>query len=418
VKKTQKPQLKFTKRQLSRWQQQQKRRRRILLGLGIFIAAVLVIVGAVWYISQYQHQPLKQTVIEVNDTKFNMNYYIKTLKIYGGGERGWDVYLADEVVEIIVRNELVRQEAMKLGVSVSNEEVDKELKSCDPPLSDDYRDVVRVKMLVGKLRDEYFEQRMPLFAEQRQVMAMFLENESQAAAVRTRIEAGEEFTKLASELSLESFSREENGDLGWQPKGVLTMLLGTSALEEYIFSSEVRTLSQPIYDEETTKGVGWWLIKVVRRERGEEKAQVYGILLGSEEEAQRVKGRLEAGEDFGELAKQFSQHDESKEDDGKLGWLTPSEASPVVDEFVFGSELGLKTVSEPIRDDTVSTKGGYWLIKVVDKDDNRRVKDSDRDLLKAEAVKEWVETPCNENKIENYLDYTRKAWAIHQAMKD
>ena len=508
-KKRQKPEHKFTKRQLSRWQQK-KNRRLIILGLGIFIvAALLGVVGVSWYFNQYR--PLHQTVIRVNNTEFNMDYYIKMLKYYGEGYSIKSMYvLADKVVTVIERNELIRQEAMKLGITVSQDEVDKELKSRGLPLSKVYRDVVSAKMLINKLEDEYFEKEVPVFAEQRHMMAMFLESESQVAQVRARIEAGEEFADLAGELSLESFSREANGDLGWHPKGVLTIILGTSVVDEYAFRSEVGILGEPAHDEEIIKDVGYWIAKVTkwqakvlgilldseeeaqnvrdRLEAGEDfgelaeklsqdeasrkgggrlgswapgeagpafdefvfnteielglvsqpifddsiatqggywlikvlerKAKVLGILLGSEEEAENVRDRLEAGEDFGELAVELSQHKSSKQRDGNLGWLRPGKMSPAFDEFVFSTEIELGLVSQPIFDD-ISTKGGYWLIKVVDKDDNRQVEDSDRDLLKAEAMKEWIERVLNdpENKIENYLDKEKKVWAIEQAMK-
>lgn len=418
-KRKEKPRREVTRRQLSQWQQHRKRQR-IIFGLGIFIIVVVLgVMGAGWYISQYQ--PLRQNVITVNDTNFNMDYYVKTLEFYGGGQPTYYLYsIAGEVVTIIQRNELIRQGAMKLGISVSQEEVDEELKSRDPPLSKDYRDLVRAVMLIDKLRDEYFDQQVLLYAEQRHIMAMLLEGESQATEVRLRLEDGEDFAELAGELSLESLSRAENGDLGWRPEGVLTMLLGTSILDEYAFSSEVGVLSQPLHDEEIIKGVGYWIAKVVEREEKTEKAKVLGILLGSEQEAQKVRGKLEAGEDFGELAKEFSQHDWSKENGGDLGWLIPGEAGPTFDEFIFNSEVELGVVSEPIRDDTVFTKGGYWLIKVQDKDDNRQIDDSDRELLKADALSKWIEALWNdpENKIESYLDGEKIAWAIEKAASD
>ncbi len=197
-----------------------------------------------------------------------------------------------------------------MGFSVSDEEVDKKLNSYDPPLSKDYRDVVRAQMLVSKLSEEYFDQQVPTYAEQRHIMAMFLESESQANEVRARLEAGEDFTQLAGELSLDTTSKEKKGDLGWHPEGVLTLTLGTSLVDEYAFSAEAGALSQPILDETKTKTVGYWLIKVVSRDEEAKTAQVKVMLLGSEQEANEVRARLEAGEDFATLAKELSQHAE------------------------------------------------------------------------------------------------------------
>ena len=96
----------LTKRQLSHWEQQ-KKRQRIITASGIFtIAAVLLIVGTGWYLSQYR--PLKEIVIRVNETRYNMDYYVKMLKLFGQGQSA--SYLADEVIRVIQQNELVRQE--------------------------------------------------------------------------------------------------------------------------------------------------------------------------------------------------------------------------------------------------------------------------------------------------------------------
>lgn len=494
-KKMQKPRRKVTKRQLSQWQRQGKRQR-IVIGSAIFIlVAVLGIVGVPWYFNQYQ--PLHQTVIRVNDTEFDMQYYVDMIRLQGTKQSA-------NMVKDIEQNELMRQGALKLGISASDEEVKKELKSL--PVNDAAKDSIRSRMLRDKLRDEYFEQQVPVFAEQRHVMAILLEGESQATEVKARIEAGEDFGALARDLSLDSLSKEQNGDLGWRPKGILATMLGNSAVDEYVFSSKVGVLSQPVYDGDRSKGVGYWLIKVLERKEqarvlgmllsseeeaervrsrlqagedfgklakelsqdelsgwwstGEagpafdefvfnpgielgtvskpltivtpnihqgywlikvlerkEQARVLGILLGSEEEAEKVRGRLEAGEDFGELARQFSQHDGSRDNGGNLGWLTPGKLSAAVDEFIFNSKIEVGIVSEPIKDENTTTKGGYWLIKAIDKDDNRRIEDSDRDLLKAEALNKWIEALWNDpaNKIENYLDDEKEAWAIKQA---
>ncbi len=386
-KKAEKPRREVTKRQLSRWQRQ-KRRQRIILGSGILIIiAVLAVVGvgiySRWYIPEYK--PLHETVIEVNDTQFDMNYYIKMLKYYG---RDMPIqymqFVADDVVTVIEQSELIRQGAMELGIRVSDKEVDEELGSYDPPLSKDYRDVVRTGMLVDRLRDEYFEQKVPTIAEQRHIWAMFLESESQANEVIAKLEADEDFAELAGELSLDATCKEKGGDLGWRPEGVLPLLIGSPILEEQAFNCEVGVLSQPIYDEETTKGVGYWIAKVLERRGEEEKAKVLGILLGSEEEAQTVRVRLEAGEDFGELAEELSEHEESKENGGNLGWLTPGEVGLTVDEFMFNPEIELGVVSEPIFDDTIVTEGGYWLIKVLERIEKKEEADVQVILLASE----------------------------------
>ncbi len=422
-KKVNKPQREVTKRQLSQWQLQ-KRKQHILLGSGILI--ILAVLGIIsvgiyqrWYITEYK--PLHETVITVNDASFDMSYYINALKYYGQGISIQDIQemyvLADGVVTIIEENELIKQGALNLGISVSNQEVDDELGNLGLPLSEDYRDFIRTEMLVIRLWDEHFEQQVPVSDEQRHIMAMFLESEIQASETRARLENDESFADLAGELSLDSFSQENEGDLDWQLEEILAELLDTSVVGEYAFSSDAGILSQPIYDEAKTKSVGYWIIKVLDRRWDPDEAHIQVILLSSEEQAQTVSTRLELedGEDFATLAQELSQHDASRENGGDLSWVAPNTMSSIINEFIFDTELEL---SQPLRDEDVETKGGYWLVMVMDIDDNREIEDEDRDSLKTKAFNEWVLALWDdpENEVDDsYLDYEKKGWAIWKA---
>jgi len=84
------------------------------------------------------------------------------------------------------------------------------------------------------------------------------------------------------------------------------------------------------------------------------------------------------------------------------------------DEFVFDPEVELETLSSPIRDVATNTDGGYWLIKVIEADDNRQIDDENRDMLKNDALNKWVEGLMEdpENKVVSYLDDEKTQWAI------
>ena len=415
--KVEKPRREPTKHQLARWQKE-KRRQRIILSTGIFIiAAALVIVVVGWYVSQYR--PLHQTVIRVNETEFNMKYYIEMLKLNSKEQPAEYVqFLADSMTKQIEQNELIRQEALKLGISVSNDEVKEKIKSSELPVNDVTKDLVRNQLLIDKLFDEYFEPQVPASAEQRHIMAMLLESESQALEVRAGLGNSENFTELAGEHSLDYLTKTSKGDLGWHPKNIFNELLGASIPVEYAFGAGLGMLSQPIYNEEINKDVGYWLIKVMDIKE-EDEAHVQAMLLGSAAEAQEVSVRLEAGEDFATLAKELSQLPGAEENAGELS-ITPEMMTPAFDEFAFDTDVELGTLSEPIRDETLVTKGGYWLIKVLEKDDNRPLEESDRDLLKTKAFDEWVASLWDDpnNKVDDsFLDDKRKAWAVEQVIR-
>jgi len=165
TKKAEKPQREFTRRQLSQWQQQ-RRRQRIILGGGIFvIAAVVLIVLVGWYLGEYR--PMHQTVIRVNDTEFDMGYYIDTLRIAGEGQSVENIQgMADIVVSEIAQNELIRQGALTLGISVSDDEARKVLDGSDSPVNDASLDLVRSQILQNRLFNDYFQSQVPASAEQ------------------------------------------------------------------------------------------------------------------------------------------------------------------------------------------------------------------------------------------------------------
>ncbi len=416
-KKLEKPRREVTKGQLSRWQRQRKRQRLILsVGISIIVIALVIVLGG-WF---FQYQKLHQTVIRVNETEFNMDYFIKTLKIHSESlppeymVPEYLLFVADEVVRLIEENELIRQGALGVGIQVTNDEVDRDLERRNPPLSKDYRDLVRAEMLSRELGASYFEQEVPVSTEQFHILAMLLESESQAVEVRAMLESGEDFIELAGELTLENFSKKKSGDLDWRPKGILPIFLGSSFPEEQVFELEAGELSQPIYEEEKVKDVGYWLIEVLERKEDTDEAHVRAILLGDKEEAQEVKNKLEAGEDFATVS---FEHTQTYEKGGDFGWLTPGIGSSAFDEFVFNAETELNMVSEPIRDEETSTEGGYWLIKVVGIDDDKEITDEDRDLLKATAYNDWVSEQWDKGEVDDsYLDYDKKLWAVERVI--
>jgi len=415
-KKPEKPQRILTPHQISHWEQQ-KRRQRIILMTGIFvIALVLAVVGIGWYLGQYK--PLRETVIKVNDAEFTMDYYVEMLKLEGAFHSESDLSLvADTVLQNIQRSELVRQGAKKLEISIADEEVKKVLKNNDLPDKEVYRDLVGYQLLIERLLDVHFGPQVPLNTEQRQVMAMMLESEVQALEVRSKLVSGEDFGELAEELSLELFSKNKGGDLGWVPRVILQDVLRTSIVDD-IFNHEVGDLSQPIYDEEAEKGVGYWLAKVLERNEDEDETHIQVILLRSEEEAQNIKKQLEAGADWGELAVAHSQIKGVEENLGEYQVSAGMMQQPI-DEFAHSPDTEIGVISEPLRDEDVLTKSGYWLIKVLDEDTNRRIDTEYRDYLKSKALDEWVASLIDDedNEIVNYIDEEKKSWAVEQATK-
>jgi parvulin-like peptidyl-prolyl isomerase len=407
-----------TKRQLSKWQRQQRIQRIIVIVGILFFALIVGYIGYGYYDEQFK--PLHQPVVKINGTVFDMDYYIRLLELYSQGKDSTATSaMADELISVIESGEVIREVSADLGFGVSTDEVNSELKSLGLPDDKVYRDTISSRLLAARLLQSYFDPKVPTECEQVQVQAMFLESNEVAKTVTDRLEAGDDFAALAKEYSLEATTKEKGGDLGWLPKDFAYVFLGDlgdSLLKDIPFDLEPGVLSEPTYDGSVTKGIGYWLVEVM--EKDEKKgSHARGILLGSRREAEEIRARIEAGEDFGALAKEYSQHSASKEQGGDLGW---TQEGGISSRVALGLALQLEpgVVSQPAADDSVQTKGGYWLVKVVDKDDSRAFDDETRNALRLRLFGDLISEQSEKNSIETYLTEEQKSWAVARVLKN
>lgn len=89
----------------------------------------------------------------------------------------------------------------------------------------------------------------------------------------------------------------------------------------------------------------------------EEQVKASHILVETEKEAKALKARLDKGEDFAKLAKEFSKDTASKEKGGDLGFFGRGIMTAAFEKAAFALKPG--TISDPVK-----TEYGYHLIKV------------------------------------------------------
>jgi len=236
------------------------------------------------------------------------------------------------------------------------------------------------------------------------VQAMFVEREKVADEVLTIIAGGGNFTALAREFSCNS---SVEGDLGWLP----WELMPNALIADAAFNLTPEEISQPICDKAATKEVGYWLMEVTYRE--DEEIEARAILLGSEAEAEMVRSQL-AGGNFTLLAIEYSQH-ESKDQGGELGRLEPGDmGSDAFDEVAFN--ITTNEVSEPVKDESVQTKGGCWLVWVVDRG-NHVLEQGVKQQLVDRQFDDWFKEWKANSAANNLLDSGDKAWAVEQVLR-
>jgi len=397
-----------TKRQLAKWERQNRIRRIIIIASIIFIIGIISCVGGGYYADNVK--PFHEKVITVNNVSFNMRYYIDMLDAYTKAQdiaANESYYYTDTVAKFIEDTELMKQGAEELNVTVSDAELDARISALNFPDTQAYRDLIEGILLGGRFLD-HFNSEIPNETVQAYIQLMLVESEDVAEEVIEKTNSGENFTDLVREFSYDNATKPYDGNVGWLPGELMPSNFAET------FNLSPGEISQPIYDNSTNKSVGYWLIKVNETDP-ENGSNISAMLLGSEQEALEIKSELDNGSDFGELARNYSQHI-SKYSSGEIGWLK-NESSAFSDAFnKVAFQLSAGQVSEPVKDETVTTKGGYWIVKVVDKQ-QRAVDDELRTTLENKYFTDWLDQRLKNSTVENKLDINRKSWAAEQVMK-
>ena len=188
------------------------------------------------------------------------------------------------------------------------------------------------------------------------------EIEKEAVLLLERLENGESFEKLAASYSAGQKALE-GGFLGWRTSAELPSLFA-----EVVTELTVGEVSQPV-----RSGAGFHILKLSEK-RGNtvkflDQTLARHILvqpseIRTENQAEMlindIYKRLKEGEDFKQLARQFSEDPGSKMDGGELGWSNPGDYDPAFEMTL--NATGIGQLSEPVK-----SSFGWHIIEVMDR---------------------------------------------------
>lgn len=181
--------------------------------------------------------------------------------------------------------------------------------------------------------------------------------------IRKRALAGEDFGKLAVENSQDPSAKDNKGELGY-----FSSFRMVYAFESAAFKTPVGKISNPVRTR-----FGYHIIKVedVRDNRGEVQVAHIMILNPKPDDADKDKAKntindiykkLQQGEKFEDLAKQFSEDKSSSSKGGQLSRFGSGQLSSEEFENVAFTLTKDKPVSEPFQ-----SKFGWHIVKLIDK---------------------------------------------------
>jgi len=152
--------------------------------------------------------------------------------------------------------------------------------------------------------------------------ATIQEIQAKLTLIQNRLQAGEDFALLAREFS-ECPSAPQGGDLGFFGRGIMV-----KEFEEAAFKLDVGDISPIVRTQ-----FGYHIIKVTAKKETEIQASHILILFNESEEdvtrerlfTEELHERLVNGENFGDLAREYSQDSDTNTNQGIMGIFTRQE---------------------------------------------------------------------------------------------
>jgi len=117
------------------------------------------------------------------------------------------------------------------------------------------RSIYEADLLRKKLTDDITKD-IPKVEEQVWARHILLETEEEANAVYERLQKGEDFAEVATEVSKDTGSGASGGDLGWQPRSFYVTEFGDAA-----FTQEIGEIGKPVKTD-----FGYHIIQVIARQ--------------------------------------------------------------------------------------------------------------------------------------------------------
>lgn len=318
--------------------------------------------------------------------------------------------LREEIVEKLILDELQLQMATRVGIRISDAELNQtfiriangnnmELEEFIDYIKsqgtsyEDLRENIKREMLIQRVQqgrvssevsitDKEFEgflktdDSIKSLEPEIQLGQILVNTKEEANEILSKLDSGENFQQLAVNFS-KSSSAKKGGLLEWKRPSDMAELFANA-----IDGKDKNWLSEPL-----ESGAGYHIIKVIDK-RGElvkfeDQWKVRHILMipsaiRTDEETLKeitsIRERFIEGENFENLAKEFSEDPGTSNNGGDLGWSGKGRYAPEFESTMLQTEINETS-------EVFETQFGYHFLQVIDK----RNKDITNDLIEDRA---------------------------------
>ncbi len=180
-------------------------------------------------------------------------------------------------------------------------------------------------------------------------------------AIWKRLEK-ENFARVAKEVSQDQSAEQNGGHIGW-----ISAFRTVYPFENAAYNTAVGNYSKPI-----RSAFGYHIVKPIARRKSSGEVLVAHIMIftskGDETQNKKAKSTIDslyqrvlAGDNFGELAKKYSQDKSSSTKEGELPWFSTGRMVPEFEAASFALK-NINDVSQPVQ-----SAYGWHIIKLIDK---------------------------------------------------
>jgi len=391
-----------TRKQIIRSRRDKERHRYLIIGLSI-VAVVIVGLLAAALIQEFVVKPRapvaivngvgirtadyqKRVLLEWDNVQRQLDRWIQLQAQYGSGEEGglFQQQIAQlrsqlenpdlvslQVLDKMIDEELIRQKAMEVGLQVTEAEIQQEIerqfgyvRNPTPTPVVTPAVITRTEVITGSdgvtttrviTATATPQPTVPVMTEEQFQQAYASAMERLYKTVRIT-EA--DFRKLVEASLLEDKLRQ------WLGEQVPTT-------EEQVRARHILFKPDPEAED---------------KEAALKKAK---------ERAEEAFQRLQAGEDFAELAKELSDDPGSKEKGGDLGWFGRGRMQPEFEATAFSLPVG--EISKPF-----TTTYGYHILQVLERDPQRELDEFTLAQRRNQAFDEWLQEQKKTAEIERF----------------
>lgn len=347
-------------------------------------------------------QDMKEPVLTIDDNNYSVEEFLHVYNKNRDLAQQLDPKSMDEYMDLFVNFKLKVLDAQAHGLDTSSV-FETELRGYRYQLSRPYLVDTKVEEdllqeAYDRLKEEVRASHILIKLEKGASPADTLKAFNKAMLVYSQLEKGANFDELAVAHSQDPSVKQNKGDLGY-----FTAMHMVYPFETAAYTTKVGSYSKPV-----RTSFGYHILNVVDRRPNPGRIQVAHIMVKHDEKNSAEAGKkkvdelyakVQAGEDFSELAKSYSDDKQTARDGGKLPWFGTNKMVKEFEEAAFGIKE-IDEVCAPIK-----SSYGWHIIKLLGKES---MKSYDEEKSKLKRKLERNDRAYKKQKV--FVDKLRKEY--------